>query len=125
MMAGLTGAVVAVLACLMTLATVLGSSPARAQAAGEWRSAQQLWSGSCRYCHNDRVAGELRGTHLSPAAIITAVRAGIGGMPSFAPSTVSDTELEQLARWLTSPPQPAPADGEARTPRHATRERPQ
>ncbi|HTW38254.1 MAG TPA: cytochrome c [Steroidobacteraceae bacterium] len=107
-------------ACLLATA-------ARAQSAGEWRSSHELWRRTCGYCHNDRVARELRGTGISAPLLISAVRSGPGGMPSFAPSEVSDAELEQLAQWIAAqrkPPAPEP-DRSARTARHGSRERPQ
>jgi mono/diheme cytochrome c family protein len=115
-------------ATLSFSATLLGPAPARAQSAGEWRSSRQLWSETCHYCHDDRVAPELRGTGLSPQAIATAVRKGINGMPSFMPSVLSDAELAQLAEWLASqhkPPSASDGDRAARTARHGSRERPQ
>jgi hypothetical protein len=106
---------------------LLGTSPLLGQSAGEWHSPRQLWRETCSYCHNERVAPELRGGGVSAGALISAVRKGPDAMPSFAPSVVSDTELQQLAQWLTSQPKPAPAaaDGTGRTPRHGSRERPQ
>jgi cytochrome c553 len=100
---------------------------ARAQSAGEWRSSRELWHDTCGYCHNDRVARELRGTGIPAKLLISAVRSGPGGMPSFAPSMVSDAELQQLAQWIAAQRKPAggEADRAARTPRHTSRERPE
>jgi len=107
-------------------AALLVPTAAQAQSAGEWPSSQQLWRETCSYCHNDHVARELRGTGLTAQAIATAVRSGPGTMPTFAPSEVSDAELERLAQWLTAQRKPtADADRSARTPRHGSRERPQ
>jgi hypothetical protein len=112
----------AVLGALVTAG--LSSLPARAQSAGEWGSSEQLWQVTCRYCHDNRVAGELRGAGLTPQAIVTAVRTGPKAMPSFTPSQISDHELDQLAQWvaLQKAPAPSPALRE-RTPRHSTRQR--
>ena len=109
------------------IASLLDPTLARAQSAGEWRSSRALWSETCHYCHDDRVAPDLRGTGLSPQAIAASVRGGINGMPSFAPSVLSDAELTQLAEWLASQHKPAASDGDraARTARHGSRERPQ
>ncbi len=114
-------------AALWCIASLLVSTPAGAQSAGEWRSSRELWSATCRYCHDDRVAPELRGAGLSAQAIAAAVRRGINGMPSFAPSVLSDPELAQLVDWLASQHKPAASEGDraARTARHGSRERPQ
>ncbi len=106
---------------------LLTTAAVRAQSAGEWRSSRQVWREACGYCHNDRVAPELRGTTLAAGVIVSAVRAGPGGMPSFAPSELSDAELEQLAEWIVSQSKPSVTgtDRGARMPRHASRERPQ
>jgi cytochrome c5 len=106
---------------------LLGTPPALGQSAGEWNGPRQLWRETCSYCHNERLAPELRGAGVSAQALISAVRKGPNAMPSFARSVVSDTELEQLARWLAAQqkPPPAQADRGGRTPRHESRERPQ
>ncbi|HXS27344.1 MAG TPA: cytochrome c [Steroidobacteraceae bacterium] len=114
------GAVLAI-----ALAASLAASGARAQSAGEWGSPAQLWRATCRYCHGDGVARELRGAGLSPQAIETAVRSGPKAMPSFAPSQISDPELEQLAEWISTQKAPAqqPVDRSSRESRHGSRER--
>jgi mono/diheme cytochrome c family protein len=123
-MAAAAGTGVVLAACA---GTMFFSHVAYAQSAGEWRNSRQLWSETCRYCHNDRLAPELRGQGLAPRAIATAVRKGINGMPSFAPSVVSDAELAQLAEWLAAQHKPSAGEPEqaGRTPRHGSRERPQ
>lgn len=102
----------------------LACGAARAQSAGEWGSSEQLWRETCRYCHDNRIARELRGEGLTPQAIVTAVRTGPKAMPSFAPSQISDQELEQLAEWVAAQKAPAPlAKDRGRVPRHSTRQR--
>lgn len=96
-----------------------------AQSAGEWASGAQLWRDTCRYCHDGNVAAELRGAGLAAQAIASAVRHGPRAMPSFAPSEISDRDLEQLTAWIRAQPKPTPpqpAEPE-RTPRHETRQR--
>jgi mono/diheme cytochrome c family protein len=113
---------------LAGLALALSATTAAcAQSAGEWRSSRELWHDTCGYCHNDRVARELRGTTISAELIISAVRSGPGGMPTFAPSAVSDAELRQLAQWIATQRKPAgpEADRATRSPRHTSRERPE
>ena len=111
-------------ACAVLAVALLATAAARAQSAGEWRSSRELWRETCGYCHNDRLARELRGTDIAARVLISAVRSGPGGMPSFAPSQVSDAELEQLAHWLAAQPNPSTSDTD-RTARHGSRERPQ
>ncbi len=103
----------------------LACSLARAQSAGEWGTSEQLWRETCRYCHDNGVARELRGAGLSPQAIVTAVRTGPRAMPSFTPSQISDQELEQLAKWVSSQKAPVSQsiDRASRASRHGSRER--
>ena len=111
-------------ALLLTLELALCSA-AHAQSAGEWASGAQLWRDTCRYCHGGKVAPELRGAGLSAQAIASAVRQGPNAMPAFAPSIISDQELEQLAEWIRAQPKPAPPDTDEseRMARHGTRQR--
>ncbi len=120
---GLAGVGSAVIVLASTLA-LLGPA-AHAQSAGEWASGAQLWSDTCRYCHDGKIAPELRGAGLSAQAIASAVRHGPGAMPAFAPSVIGDEDLEQLAEWIHAQPKPAPpqTDESERTPRHQTRQR--
>lgn len=109
---------------LASAAAWLACGAARAQSAGEWGSSKQLWHETCGYCHDDRIAGELRGAGLTPQAIVTAVRNGDKAMPAFTPSQISDKELEQLAQWVTSQKAPVPRPNDrSRVPRHSTRQR--
>lgn len=98
---------------------------AHAQSAGAWASPEQLWQATCRYCHDNGIARELRGAGLDAQAIVTAVRTGPKAMPSFTPSQISDRELGQLAQWVTQQKAPAPqsADRSTRESRHSSRER--
>ncbi len=103
----------------------LCAAAAHAQSAGEWASSAQLWRATCGYCHDGKLAPELRGAGLSAQAIESAVRRGPKAMPSFAPSVIGAEDLERLAEWIRLQPKPAPppADESERTPRHGTRER--
>ncbi len=96
-----------------------------AQSAGEWRSSEQLWRSTCAYCHDDRIADELRGRQLAPAALTGAVRAGPRAMPAFAPSQISDAELDALADWLARQKRPVAEEKQRgeRVPRHGSRDR--
>jgi cytochrome c553 len=109
----------------LALAALLACSAVYAQAAGEWGSSEQLWRATCRYCHDNGIAPELRGAGLGPQAIATAVRAGPKAMPSFTSSEISDRDLQQLAAWLSIQKAPVrqSVDRSTRESRHGARER--
>lgn len=110
---------------LVFAAWLLVPPGAHAQASGEWGSPEQLWRTTCRYCHDNGVARELRGAGLDSQSIVTAVRVGPKAMPSFTQSQISDHELEQLAEWVTTQKAPPPqaAERSTRESRHGSRER--
>ncbi|MEN7535639.1 c-type cytochrome [Aurantiacibacter flavus] len=82
----------------------------------EVRSPQDIFADRCAYCHEaggwgTRVLArrvpegqaELRQRdNLPPALTMLVVRRGIGAMPPFTPTELSDAELEALAEWLAS-----------------------
>lgn len=109
----------------LALAAGLAWGGVHAQSSGTWGSPEQLWQATCRYCHDNGIARELRGAGLDPQAIVTAVRVGPKAMPSFTPSQISDRELEQLAQWVSLQKAPAPQSAErsTRESRHGARER--
>jgi mono/diheme cytochrome c family protein len=110
---------------LIAALALAACAAAHAQSAGEWASGAQLWRDTCRYCHEGKLAPELRGAGLDAQAVARAVRHGPGAMPSFLPSEISDQDLERLAAWIRVQPKPTPAqtDEPERTPRHETRQR--
>lgn len=112
-------------ALAFALGAWLAGGIAQAQSAGEWGSPEQLWQATCSYCHDNRIARELRGAGLPPQTIVSAVRAGPKAMPSFTESEISDRELEQLAHWVSLQKAPAPqtTDRSTRESRHGSRER--
>jgi mono/diheme cytochrome c family protein len=77
-------------------------------------SGEALFAGKCAHCHDRSGWGtralarrlppdqaELLQRPAVPAALVRlAVRRGIGSMPPFTPTDLSDDELERLARWL-------------------------
>ena len=109
----------------LALAAILACRAVHAQSAGEWGSPEQLWRATCRYCHDNGIAQELRGAGLAQGAIVTAVRVGPKSMPSFTQSQISEQELDQLAEWITVQKAPVTqsADRSARESRHGSRER--
>ena len=84
------------------------------------RSPQELFAARCAYCHEaggwgTRVLArrvpegqaELRQrTSLPPALTTLVVRRGIGAMPPFTPTELSDDELQALAQWLAEEASP-------------------
>ena len=109
----------------LALGAWLPAGGAFAESSGEWGSPEQLWRATCRYCHDNGIAPELRGAGLQPQAIVTAVRVGPKAMPSFTQSQISDRELDQLAAWVTMQKAPAPpaVDRSTRESRHSSRDR--
>lgn len=99
------------LACVAVLA-----SPAAVTAAGPPAppTGEALFARNCAACHEAGGWGtrmlarrmpaeraELRKRPAVPAALVrVVVRRGIGSMPQFTPTDLSDAELERLARWL-------------------------
>jgi len=99
-------------ACMSIMAALL--LPAR-QAAADAAAPAAIWASACTYCHDRGVAPPLFGRNLDAALIAAAVRNGLGSMPAFHPSEISDQALAQLAAWVArqapaaSPAPAAPA----------------
>ena len=82
----------------------------------EPRAPEQVFSTRCAYCHDAAGCGTralarrmpeseaplLDRKDLPPAYTVYVVRRGIGSMPQFNPSELTDTELEDLANWLAN-----------------------
>ncbi|HSG57400.1 MAG TPA: cytochrome c [Paracoccaceae bacterium] len=80
------------------------------------RTGPEIFAETCVHCHNARGWGTrslarrtppgqaelLQRQVLPPALVRHAVRRGIGSMPQFTPTEISDEELEVLADWLDS-----------------------
>ena len=80
----------------------------------EPRAPEQVFSTRCAYCHDaagwgtralarrmpESEAALLDRKDLPPAYTVYVVRRGIGSMPQFNPSELTDKELESLANWL-------------------------
>ena len=106
---------------LVTTLVALMAVPAAVHSSErEVRSPQQVFAARCAYCHEAGAWGtrvlarrvpegqaELRKRTSLPAALTTlVVRRGIGAMPPFTPTELSDDELHALAQWLEAEPQP-------------------
>lgn len=89
-----------------SLCGLLLPSHAAAQAAGQWRDAEQMYEHTCGYCHGAGVAVELRGGDYPAEYIAGVVRTGLTTMPAFRPSDFSDSDLAALAELIASSPKP-------------------
>ena len=102
---------------LVSLATVALAiaSPATVQSAtGSERSSEEIFETRCAYCHEAGGWGTraiarrmpqgeaelLKRENLPPAFTTFVVRRGIGAMPQFTPTELTDAELAALAEWL-------------------------
>lgn len=84
------------------LAAFFSCSHAWGQAAGEWKSGEEVWDKTCHYCHDAAHVGpDLRGRGLPAPAIAFIVRNGVGAMPSFPESQLNDAELKTLSEWVS------------------------
>lgn len=79
------------------------SNSASAQATYEVdpRAPEYLYARTCGYCHGHNIAPIIRGRALPPAVIRSIVRSGMGAMPAFKPTEITDTELEALSQWIS------------------------
>ncbi|MGX7895317.1 c-type cytochrome [Tsuneonella sp. HG222] len=98
-------------ALVVSAALSLFASPA---AAREERSPEANWAERCAYCHDARGWGtralarrvpkgqeELLKRRALPASMVEyVVRNGVGAMPQFNPSELTDAELAALAAWI-------------------------
>lgn len=66
------------------------------------RAPEVVYDRTCGYCHGHNVGPIIRGRNLPPEAIIHMVRNGMGAMPAFRPTEISDVELANLARWISA-----------------------
>ena len=80
------------------------------------RTGEQVFAARCAYCHDARGWGtrslarrtppgqaQLLDRQVLPEVLVRyAVRRGVGSMPQFTPTEISDAELDNLARWLAT-----------------------
>jgi len=93
--------------CIGLAVALLLARPAAADAPAA------VWASACTYCHDRGIAAPVFGRNLAPAAIAAAVRNGVGAMPAFHPSEISDVDLERLSTWVAQQPAAAPAGAPA------------
>lgn len=96
--------------------TLLATVAAAAQDRPAPRSPEQVFADKCVYCHDARGWGtrslarrtpegqaQLLDRQVLPAVLVQfAVRRGVGSMPQFTPTEISDAELDALAAWLST-----------------------
>jgi mono/diheme cytochrome c family protein len=75
------------------------------------RDPERIYAISCHFCHDNGIGKALKGAQLDPQRIRLAVRQGYVAMPAFAPSFITDAELEALVQMLSQAPAPAPSAG--------------
>lgn len=78
-----------------------------AQAAGQWRNPQQIYTDNCHFCHDTGVGPVLFGRHLPLRKIMKVVRDGKGPMPAFRQSQINHAELVKLAEMISRSSAPA------------------
>ncbi|MCW2406911.1 mono/diheme cytochrome c family protein [Sphingobium sp. B1D7B] len=66
------------------------------------RPPEAIYDRTCGYCHGHNVGPVIRGRNLPPEAIVYMVRHGQGAMPAFRPTEISDVELANLAKWIST-----------------------
>lgn len=108
-------------AILCGAALALGAAAAvAAQDSPSPRTPQQVFADKCVFCHDARGWGtrslarrtppgqaQLLDREVLPAVVVQyAVRRGVGSMPQFTPTEISDAELAALAVWLADPERP-------------------
>lgn len=96
-------------ALIVGSAASIGGGEAFAQAAGQWRDAQHVYSKICANCHEIGVGPVIKGRNLDPDYYQSVVRHGMRAMPAFRPTDVEDSMLRQLAEMLSKSPAPGGA----------------
>lgn len=96
-------------ALIVGSAAPIGGGEAFAQAAGQWRDAQHVYSKICANCHEIGVGPVIKGRNLDPDYYQSVVRHGMRAMPAFRPTDVEDSMLRQLAEMLSKSPAPGGA----------------
>jgi mono/diheme cytochrome c family protein len=66
------------------------------------RTPDMIYAKTCGYCHGKNVGPVIRGRALSVDAIKHMVRSGPNGMPAFRPTEITNSELENLAKWISA-----------------------
>jgi len=78
------------------------STSAWAQAAGQWRDGEHLYSHLCRYCHETGVGPTLWGRELTADYVVATARQGKSAMPAFRFTEIDDATLRKLGEIVAS-----------------------
>lgn len=84
-----------------TAALTGGASLALATPSPPPRPPEAVYAKVCGYCHGHNVGPVIRGRSLPPEMIRHLVRSGMGAMPPFRPTEITDAELAALADWIS------------------------
>jgi mono/diheme cytochrome c family protein len=66
------------------------------------RAPEEIYAKTCGYCHGRNVGPVIRGRALPAEAIVRQVRHGQNGMPAFRPTEITTSELDALAKWIST-----------------------
>lgn len=80
---------------------VLSACGMQAQASSGPRPPEKIYQTTCGYCHGKNIGPIIKGRELPPEAVKMMVRNGIGGMPAFRPTEITNEELDALATWIS------------------------
>jgi mono/diheme cytochrome c family protein len=86
-------------------ALVIGGAAVASQKLGQpqsERAPQEIYAKTCGYCHGRNVGPVIRGRALPAAAVALQVRHGQNGMPAFRPTEITNSELDALAKWIST-----------------------
>lgn len=84
------------------LAAQVLSTCAWAQAAGQWRDGDHLYSHLCQYCHETGVGPNLFGRELAVDYVVATARQGKAAMPAFRFTEIDDATLRKLGDIIAS-----------------------
>ena len=73
-----------------------------AQAAGQWRDGEHLYSRLCQYCHETGVGPALWGRELTSDYVVATARQGKAAMPAFRFTEIDDRTLRSLGDIVAS-----------------------
>jgi mono/diheme cytochrome c family protein len=66
------------------------------------RAPEEIYVKTCGYCHGRNVGPVIRGRSLPSEAVVRQVRHGQNGMPAFRPTEITTSELDALAKWIST-----------------------
>ena len=113
--AGMRSVTVALVAAALSVALASPVIAADAPLSAQQQQGQKLYRSTCFYCHSEKVWGTLaierrRGatdallekrTDLVPAFVKSVVRNGLGSMPPYRRTELTDTDVDAIIAYLT------------------------